>query len=184
MTEPFRLIVDPEIQLVSPTPEMLHSLFALIDSNRDFLNRHITFAQNKNTKAEVERFLKEIISFNIGGQKFNLLIQYQGELVGLIGFHRINPMDARAEIGYWLGEAYQKNGILTKAMPIFLHHGFEAIGINRVDLLTLTKHERSIALAQRSGFVYEGLLRQYYFMHDEFQDAHLYSCLKSEFLAR
>ena len=183
MPDTFSLLVDSEIQLLSPQPEMMTSLFTLIENNRDFLNQHITFAQNKETLEDVKAFLREISNFNYGGQKFNLLIQYKNELVGIIGFHRINPMDARAEIGYWLGESYQSLGILARAMPVFLRHGFEARGINRVDLLTLSIHERSIALAKRSGFSFEGVLREYYFMHDRFYDAHIFSYLKKEFLS-
>ncbi len=182
MSNPFTLNVDQEIQLISPQPEMADSLFRLIEDNRDFLNNHITFAQNKNTLQDTKAFLKEIINFNYGGQKFNLLIQYKNELAGIIGFHRINPINARAEIGYWLGESFQYHGIMARSMPVFLHYGFEARGINRVDLLTLSIHQRSIALAKRSGFTQEGILREYYFMHDRFYDAHIFSCLKKEFL--
>ena len=184
MSDSFSLYVDDEIQLISPQPEMANSLLSLIETNRAFLNQHITFAQNKKELKDVEAFLKEISSFNYGGQKFNLLIQYKGKLAGIIGFHRIKAMDARAEIGYWLGESFQSLGIMTRAMPVFLQYGFEARGINRVDLLTLPIHVRSIALAERAGFVHEGVLREYYFMHDRFYDAHIFSCLKSEFLAR
>ena len=184
MSDSFRLHVDDEIQLISPQPEMAISLLKLIETNRAFLNRHITFAQNKNELKDVQAFLKEINSFNFGGQKLNLLIQHKNELAGIIGFHRINAMDARAEIGYWLGESFQSLGIMSRAMPVFLHYGFEARGINRVDLLTLPIHEKSLALAKRSGFTQEGVLREYYFMHDQFYDAHIFSCLKREFLSR
>ncbi len=184
MSNPFSLNVDQELQLISPQLDMAKSLLQLVDKNRDFLNRHITFAQNKNSLSDVRSFLKEIINFNYGGQKFNLLIQYKNELVGIVGFHRINPFDARAEIGYWLGESFQGHGIMARSMPIFLRYGFEAKGINRVDLLTLSTHERSISLANRSGFLQEGILREYHFMHDRFYDAHIFSCLKKEFLSR
>ena len=184
MSESFSLHVDDEIQLISPQPEMASSMLELIETNRAFLNRHITFAYNKKELKDVQAFLKEIASFNFGGQKFNLLVQYKKELAGIIGFHRINPMDARAEIGYWLGESFQSLGIMTRAMPVFLQYGFEARGINRVDLLTLPIHRRSLVLAKRAGFTQEGVLREYYFMHGQFYDAHIFSCLKKEFLSR
>ncbi len=184
MSDSFSLYVDQEIKLVSPQPEMASTLLDLIEANRAFLDQHITFAQNKRELKDVHAFLKEISSFNYGGQKFNLLILYKNELAGIIGFHRINPMDARAEIGYWLGESFQSLGIMSRAMPVFLQYGFEARGINRVDLLTLPIHARSIALAERAGFTQEGVLREYYFMHDRFYDAHIFSCLKREFISQ
>ena len=177
------LIVNDQIQLCRPDLSMSTALFELINDNRTFLNQYITFAQNKKNLKAVQAFLKEIINFNFGGQKYNLVIKFQDSIAGIIGFHRINPQDAKAEIGYWIGESFQGQGILSKSMPVFLHHGFEVFGINRVELITLTQHRRSIALAERTGFKKEGVLRESYFMHDQFHDAAIYSSLKSEFLA-
>lgn len=174
-------IVNDKIKLVYPNPSFSKPLFELIESNKSYLNQHITFAQNKDSLASVGSFLKEIESFNIGGQKFNLLIEYENTLAGIIGFHRIDRINAKAEIGYWIGQSYQGNGILAQVMPVFLSYGFNTLAINRVDLLTLISHQRSIRLAERSGFIKEGVLKEYYFMHDAFQDAVLYRMLRSDF---
>jgi len=163
---------------------MTDSIFELIDENRAYLDKHISFAYNKNTTESIAAFLREIINFNYGGQKFNLIIEYKRQIAGVIGLHRIYPQDARAEIGYWIGESFQKNGIMTLAMPVFLHYAFEALAVNRVELITLTDHHRSAALAERTGFYREGILRAYFFMHEKFNDAYIYSQLKTEFLAQ
>ena len=178
------IFIDVHTKLAPPKLDMDIELFDLIETNRLYLDQHITFARNKTTVAQVRAFLREIINFNYGGQKFNMIIMYQDRIAGILGFHRIMPVDARAEIGYWLGESFQGKGILTNSMPGFLRYGFEALGINRVELLTLLSHHRSIALAERAGFVKEGLLQQYYFMGDTHRDALIYRMLKSEFLDR
>jgi len=175
-------IVDENISLIKPEMELTSEMFKLIDSNREFLNRYITFAQNKNTEEHVSQFLKELINFNIGGQKFNMILKYKGMLVGLIGLHRIYPADARAEIGYWMGEDFQGKGIMTKAIPVFLQYAFEGRAINRVELITLTNHDRNIKMVEKLGFIKEGVLRERYFMHNTFQDAILFRMLKKDFL--
>ncbi len=176
------LIVHDKLSLISPASDQVSELFELIEKNRFFLNKHITFAENKDTPHRVKLFLKEIASFNIGGQKFNLIIQYRGQIVGLLGFHKIDRIHARAEIGYWLGEEFQGKGIMFEAIPKFLQYGFEALAVNKVELLTLTSHERNIRLVEKLGFKKEGVLREQYFMHDVFQDAVIYGMLKSDFL--
>jgi len=175
------IFVDDNIQLISPKLDMDRALFDLIETNRSFLDQHITFAQNKTSVEKVNAFLREIINFNFGGQKFNMMIMHEDRIAGILGFHRILPIDARAEIGYWIGESFQGNGILTKSMPKFLQYGFDALAINRVELLTLSTHHRSISLANRTGFIQEGILKQYYFMHGAHHDAYIYSLLKSDF---
>ena len=176
------LSVHHQLSLISPKMNQADEFYKLIDKNRDFLNQHITFADNKKTLDSVKSFLRELYSFNIGGQKFNLVIQYQGQIIGLIGFHKIDRMHARAEVGYWLGEDYQGLGIMQQAIPKFLHYGFEALAINKVELLTLTNHERNIRLIEKLNFVKEGVLKEHYFMHDSFHDAVVYRMLKSAFL--
>lgn len=184
MSEHPPIKIDVHTELVPPNLDMDSALFELIESNRSYLDQHITFAQNKTSVDRVRAFLKEIINFNYGGQKYNMIIMHENQVAGILGFHRIMPGDARAEIGYWLGESYQGKGILTLTMKPFLHYGFEALAINRVELLTLQTHTRSIALAERSGFIKEATFKEYYFMHGAFQDALSYRLLKSEFLSK
>lgn len=174
--------VDENISLIKPELDLAPEMFKLVNSNRDFLNRYITFAQNKNTENQVSHFLREIISFNIGGQKFNMLVKYKDKLAGLIGLHRIYPADARAEIGYWMGEEFQGKGIMSKSIPVFLRYAFEGRAINRVELITLTSHHRNIKMVEKLGFIKEGTMKERYFMHDTFQDAVSYRMLKQEFL--
>jgi len=176
------LKVNDNIRLVNPKVERSIEMLNLINSNRNFLNKYITFAENKNDLKNVSSFLREIASFNIGGQKFNLLIEYDGQLIGLIGFHRIDRANARAEIGYWMAEQYQGRGIMSMSLPIFLHYGFEALAINKVELLTLTDHHKNMKMVEGLGFVKEGMLKEHFFMFDSFQDVLVYRMLKSDFL--
>jgi len=176
------LQVQKKLSLVSPKIDQANEFYKLIDKNRDYLDKYISFADNKDTPNQVKLFLREIANFNIGGQKFNLLIQCDGQIIGLIGFHKIDRVHARAEIGYWLGEDYQGRKIMQNVIPKFLHYGFEALAINKVELLTLTSHKRNIRLVEKIGFKKEGVLKEQYFMHGAFQDAIAYGMLKSEFL--
>jgi len=177
------LTVRDNLSLINPVLDQTDELYRLIADNRSHLDKHISFTQNKDTRHKVKIFLREIANFNIGGQKFNLLIHYDQQIIGLIGFHKIDRLHARAEIGYWIGEHFQGKGIMQDVIPKFLQYGFEALAVNKVELLTLTKHERNIRLVEKLGFKKEGILREHYFMHDSFRDAILYSMLKSEFLS-
>ena len=176
------LIVNDKLSLISPKLDQATELYKLIEKNRQYLNKYITFSENKDSPNRVKLFLQEISSFNIGGQKFNLLIQFNGRIVGLIGFHKIDRLHARAEIGYWLGEDYQGKGIMREAITKFLQHGFDALAVNKVELFTLTSHDRNIRMVESVGFKKEGVLKEHYFMHGAFKDAMLYRMLKSEFL--
>ena len=55
--------------------------------------------------------------------------------------------------------------------------------MNRVELTCATDNLRSARLAERAGFLLEGLLRQAEWLDGKFVDHYVYGLLRSEFLA-
>ncbi|MFZ1977170.1 MAG: GNAT family protein [Bacteroidota bacterium] len=149
-------------------------LFALIDANRDHLrqwlpwidanasiNESISFIQS----AELQQ--KENLSFQCG-------IYHHNTLAGVIGFHRIDWINRIAEIGYWLGDEFQGNGIMTKSCLTLVNYAFLNFGLNRVQIRCASKNYRSQAVVKRLGFFEEGLLRQAEFLYDHYVDLIVY----------
>lgn len=64
-----------------------------------------------------------------------LLLQYQGEICGVLSYNDFQAHDASANIGYWLGAAYQGHGIISTALPVLLQHGFQQLGLQQVFIL-------------------------------------------------
>ncbi|MGQ7148176.1 GNAT family N-acetyltransferase, partial [Escherichia sp. SS-MK2] len=44
------------------------------------------------------------------------------EHFGVISFNRIEPLNKTAEIGYWLDESHQGQGIISQALQALIHH--------------------------------------------------------------
>ncbi|MDQ0198274.1 GNAT family N-acetyltransferase [Neobacillus ginsengisoli] len=59
-----------------------------------------------------------------GGYPKSVLILYEGEIAGTIGFNQLNKTSRIGVIGYWLGEKFQGKGIMTRALKSFIDYGF------------------------------------------------------------
>ena len=57
-----------------------------------------------------------------------------GRLVGSAGM-RVDTMDAKAEVGYWIDGEAEGRGIVTRTCERFLVLAFEELGLHRVELL-------------------------------------------------
>src|SRR3989344_7211992 len=65
-------------------------------------------------------------------KSFNFAIDINGEVVGSVGFHKINRKNKRAEIGYWLSKEYWGKGIMTKAVKQATICGFKMLKLKRI----------------------------------------------------
>lgn len=100
--------------------------------------------------------------------------------VGTCGFHKWNRVHRRAEIGYDLSPAFWGQGYMREAVHAMLAHGFDAMGLHRVEALVALPNTASAKLLVRLGFQREGLLRGYYFRDGAFHDHLLFACLRGE----
>lgn len=57
-----------------------------------------------------------------------------------------------AELVYWLGEQHWGRGVMGRALPAFIRHGFERHGLDSIYAWILEENVVSLALAERIGF--------------------------------
>lgn len=109
-----------------------------------------------------------------------LCIRYNGELAGVIGFHRVDWLNHSTSIGYWLAEDFQGKGIMTASCRCLLDYAFGNLGMNRVEIRCATENLRSRAIPERLGFTEEGLIRQAEWLYDHYVDHLVYGLLREE----
>ena len=86
----------------------------------------------------------------------------------------------RADIGYILGKAFWGQGYMREALTAFIDCAFNELGLRRLEATVDARNEASNRIAQRLGFVREGLLRERWLAAGELQDIHLFALLKRE----
>ncbi|MFG2236721.1 GNAT family N-acetyltransferase [Streptomyces sp. NPDC048723] len=105
-----------------------------------------------------------------------------GQVLGSTRLMMINIAQRRLEIGWtFLAESRQRTGVNTEAKLLMLTHAFEALGMNRVELLTDVRNTKSRAAIAGLGATHEGVLRHHMVMRDGWiRDTAVYSITRPE----
>ena len=103
-----------------------------------------------------------------------------GHLLGSISLMRLAWQHARGEVGYWLARDARGHGHVTRAVRLICRWGFDALGLERIDLLAGTGNAASQHVAERAGFTREAVLRSYMRGKGERQDMVAFGLLRAE----
>lgn len=105
-----------------------------------------------------------------------------GQVAGSTRFRCIEATHRRLEIGFtFLAASTQRTHVNTEAKYLMLCHAFEALGCNRVELLTDERNTKSRNAIQRIGAKEEGVLRNHMVMRDGFiRNSVMYSITSNE----
>jgi len=66
----------------------------------------------------------------------------------------------KAELGFWLGAAYQGRGYMSEAVGAVVQYAFGSMGMGRLYAQTSPRNIASLRMLRKIGFVQEGILRQ------------------------
>jgi RimJ/RimL family protein N-acetyltransferase/nitrite reductase/ring-hydroxylating ferredoxin subunit len=80
--------------------------------------------------------------------------------VGSIGLH-LGSNPRRHSIGYLIAPEFRGRGYATRALRLLTRWGFEQFGIERLALWTLIGNAASQQVAEKAGFRFEGLARNW-----------------------
>ncbi|WP_456413087.1 GNAT family N-acetyltransferase [Thiolapillus sp.] len=154
----FRLIVDAEINLVFPEDALAPILFDLIDSNREYLGEWFPWIPDTRSVADMSRFIKSSISGFADGKQFVCGIEYQGNIVGVVSYYKIDRELKKANMGYWLAESAQGKGVMTRCCKYLLHYAFDRLDMEKVEIIAASVNQRSRKLCERLGMTLEGVI--------------------------
>jgi RimJ/RimL family protein N-acetyltransferase len=101
-------------------------------------------------------------------------------VLGSISLMRLDWDHARGEVGYWLAREARGRGHVTRAVRLICTWGFQALRLERIDLLAATDNAASQRVAERAGFRREAVLRSYMTGRDGRQDMVVFSLLVGE----
>ena len=90
---------------------------------------------------------------------FQWIEKSSGELIGKGGFHHIDWMIPKFEIGYWLRTSYSGKGFCTEAVNGLVQFAQSELRAKRLEIRSQPANIRSRAVAERCGFALEGVLR-------------------------
>jgi RimJ/RimL family protein N-acetyltransferase len=100
--------------------------------------------------------------------------------LGLALLVRIDREGREAEAGYIVSPQARGRGIAARALQLLTAWAFDELSLERVELRIAADNVASVRVAERSGFVREGVLRSLHFKHGLRADVAVYSRLASD----
>src|SRR5699024_2318683 len=155
-------------------------LFTLTNESREHLKEWLPWVDMIQSEEDSLRFIKQTLQDYLDFHKVTMGIIYQGELVGVIGFNRIDTTNKIASIGYWLAKDFGGKGIMTRAVTAFLTYGFTNLLLNKIEIRVAKENIASRAIPERLDFVQEGIIRAAEKLNNIYVDHVLYGMLKDE----
>jgi ribosomal-protein-alanine N-acetyltransferase len=93
---------------------------------------------------------------------------------------RITAAHHRAEVGYWVARPSWGQGLATEALRAVLAHGFDAMGLHRIEAHHYVENAASGRVMQRVGMTREGLVRGAVWRDGVPRDLELYGMLRTD----
>jgi len=91
---------------------------------------------------------------------FGVWRQDTAQYIGDISLRNTDKSIPKAEIGYYLDAAAEGNGYGAEMLQTIIRFAFESLHLNKLFIRTSLHNVRSHALAERCGFLREGLIRK------------------------
>jgi ribosomal-protein-serine acetyltransferase len=155
----FQLAVDDEIALVLAEERHAQAMTELIVRNQARLSRWEPWAEQPATVESTRAYIRAGLEDFLRGRQISTIIALEGgkRFIGRCGM-RLNPYANSGDIGYWIDGQFEGRGIAMRAARALIGTCFRELRLKKVDLRTSIENQRSRDLAERLGFVYEGVL--------------------------
>lgn len=159
-------------------------LFELTNHSRDYLREWLPWLDNTTELEDTNEFIKICLKGFAENRSLNTVILFKGTIVGVAGFNNINWSNKTAQIGYWLGEEFQGNGIMTKVAKTLTEYAFSELKLNKVEIRVAFENKKSRSIPERLDFVNEGSIRQAEWLYDHYVDHVVYGILVEEWVKK
>ena len=110
---------------------------------------------------------------------FAITLSEVDRVIGAIGLE-LNPEDHRAELGYWVDEAYRGQGFATESAIAIVEFGFAYLGLHRISAHHLVGNVASGKVMLNAGMQPEGKLRGHVRKWGVFEDVIVFGILKTD----
>jgi ribosomal-protein-serine acetyltransferase len=102
-----------------------------------------------------------------------------GTYLGGCGLNQIDALNQRANLGYWVRSSAAGRGVATAATRLTRDWGFANTDLMRIEVLVAVGNVASRRVAEKSGAVYEGILRSRLLVHGTRHDAAMYAFIRT-----
>ncbi|WP_269791447.1 GNAT family N-acetyltransferase [Stenotrophomonas sp. Iso1] len=107
--------------------------------------------------------------------EFGIFCQNTGVFLGGAGLNEIRREPRFCNLGYWVRQSRQGQGIASRCVRALAAHGFANEGLQRIEIVVATGNAASEKAALKSGALREGIARNRLVINDQPVPAYMFS---------
>lgn len=182
---PSRPRQTPRLELRPFRRRDVESIIEAVADSLPELRRWLPWAHDRYGRADALRFVRDSAAAWIEGRAHDFAIRRAGNPdhhIGNISIWPISRRERSGEVGYWVRTSDTGNGYATEAATKVLGVGFEEMRLHRITLRIAVGNTPSEKVAQKLGFIHEGLLRKEVLVDGVWLDHTLWAMLEEEYV--
>lgn len=169
------------VSIIPVTVEHATALASLVRKNVEHLKVYLPAAADLSSVEAAHDHLCRAVELASKGNIFEWHLFVEETLCGSVRLKDIDSRDRKAKIGYFIDKQFAGRGIVNSAVSTVLEFCFGPLNLNRIELRCAKDNVPSKRVAEKLGFLHEGLLRQEEFLNGVFVDHHIYGLLAQDF---
>jgi RimJ/RimL family protein N-acetyltransferase len=117
------------------------------------------------------------------GYSFGIELKSEKKIIGGIGLHKVKKDHGIADVGYWLGQRYWKQGYGSEGLKALIDFAFNKLKLRRLGAGVFVGNPSSGKLLEKYGFKHEGCRRQHLKCKadNKIKDENIYGLLRKEY---
>ena len=132
----------------------------------------------------LEKFLELDFKNMLSGTGLRYWFSFRSKpdsIIGSVNFQNIRKGAFKScQTGYKIDESFTGLGLTSEAVKCAISSLIQDEKLHRFEAIIATDNSPSIGLAEKLGFVNEGIARQYVRINDKWTDCYMYSLLDNE----
>lgn len=164
-----------DLLLIPPDLSLSEALAEYWRRNRDFLAPYEPIRPEKFFTAGHQRqILQEELEGVAAGTRVRFYItrrEQPEEIIGSIGLTNIvRGAFHSCFMGYQLDERFLNRGYMTQTVNAVVDYAFQVLKLHRIEGNVMPRNRRSIRVAEKCGFVQEGISKEYLSINGVWED--------------
>lgn len=107
--------------------------------------------------------------------EYGIFCANSGEVLGGAGLNDINHQHRFCNLGYWVRQSKQRQGIASRCVRALTRQAFGPLGLQRVEIVVAVGNLASEGVAIKTGARHEGVARNRLYLHGQPIAAHMFS---------
>lgn len=116
---------------------------------------------------------------NKTGVELGVFCAQTGALLGGAGLNGIQRQYLLCNLGYWVRQTAQRQGIALRTVRALVPYAFDVLGLQRVEIVVAQGNVASEAVARKYGAHFEGMARNRMHLHGVAVSASMFSVIPS-----